>query len=239
MIDKLMSNSRTTEVDAVSMRIIGAYKKTTLNTDTYLSGVMLSVEEKSLLLTQAINRMKAESDLEEKDEIRDNAFRSLYFLVNGLTHHPDPAISEAAAKVDAVLEHYGLSVIQQNYSTESSLISSMLDDLGKPNLQDSIAALSGCAELIAALKTAEDNFENARILYEEEKAGEGTLSNATAIKKEVVLKINDQLVVYLRAMEQVNDTTYGAFARTVAQIIADNNEVVKKRRKKPEAEPAA
>jgi hypothetical protein len=40
--------------------------------------------------------------------------------------------------------------------------------------------------------------------------------------------------VYLRAMEVVDVETYGAFARTIATIIAENNEVVKKRRKKEE-----
>ncbi len=62
------------------------------------------------------------------------------------------------------------------------------------------------------------------------------MENATTIKKEVVNIINNNLVVYLRAMEQVDEPTYGNFARTIAQIIANNNEVVKKRRKKPEAE---
>ncbi len=40
--------------------------------------------------------------------------------------------------------------------------------------------------------------------------------------------INDKIVVSLRAMEVVDEPAYGAFART----IADNNEVVKKRRGK-------
>jgi len=53
----------------------------------------------------------------------------------------------------------------------------------------------------------------------------------------VVNLINDKLVVYLRAMMQVNDATYGDIGRTVGEIIDANNEVVKKRRKKPE--PAA
>ena len=52
----------------------------------------------------------------------------------------------------------------------------------------------------------------------------------------MVIIINDKLVVYLRAMIQVDESTYGDFTRTIAEIIDDNNEVVKKRRKKPVAE---
>ena len=61
-------------------------------------------------------------------------------------------------------------------------------------------------------------------------------ANATALKKDVIEIINDKIVIYLRAMEIVVPDTYGNFARTIAQIIADNNEVVKKRRKKDEPE---
>jgi hypothetical protein len=58
--------------------------------------------------------------------------------------------------------------------------------------------------------------------------------NATALKKEVIDVINNQLVVYLDAMMLVDEATYGAFGRTVAEIIDTTNEMVKKRRKKPE-----
>ncbi len=236
MIEKLMARSRTTEVDAFLMRLIGAYKNTTLNTDAFLAEVMLSVEEKSKLLTLAVNRMKAESDLEEKDEVRDTIFRSLYYLVQGFVHHPDKTISSEATKVMAVLDRPGLSITNESYATESSLLSSLLNDLANAELQEAIKALSGCANLISALQTAADDFEATRIQYDEAKAGEGTLANATAIKKEVVKLVNDKLVVYLRAMIQVNETVYGAFARTVAEMIDSSNLVVKKRAKKPEAE---
>lgn len=231
MISKLIAKSRTTEVSATTSRLVGAFQKTSLNSDAHLAGIFTSLENESALFSSAIKRMKAESDLEEADEKRDQSDRGLYYLVLGFTHHPDATIKAAAEKIYAVLENYGLSMLSDSYATESSLINSMLGDLAKPALQDSIAALSGCAELIATVKADQENFEAARITWEEEKAEEGTQDNATAIKKRVIALVNDQLVVYLRAMEQVDVETYGAFARTVAEIIADNNETVKKRRK--------
>ncbi len=71
-------------------------------------------------------------------------------------------------------------------------------------------------------------------MYEEEKAKKGAQINATEIKKGIVNIINNKLVAYLRAMSMVDETTYGDLTRTFAQMIEDNNEVVKKRRKKPE-----
>lgn len=234
MIQKLMTNSRTTEVSGASERIVGAYKRTGLSSDAHLSGMMTGLEGDLARFTAAIKRMKAESELEAQDELRDEEIRALYYLVLGLLHHPDKAIKAAAQKVFAVLEHYGLSVADESFATESALVGSMLANLAKPGLQEPIAALSGCAGCIAKLQVAENNFDTARIAFEEEKAREGTLESATDIKKRVVTLINEKLVVYLLAMDQVYPETYGPFAGTVAEIIADNNEVVKKRRKKPE-----
>ncbi len=234
MIQKMLSTSRVTEVDAVSMRLIGAYQSTTLNTDPHLSAMFTSLESLSASLTAAINRSKAESDLEAKDEVRDNQVRALYYLVTGFLHHPDTNIQAAAETVNKVFEKYGLAITGESYATESSLIASLLEDLSKQKLLDAIALLSGCAEIIVALRTAQEEFETARITYEQEKAEESIQANATAVKKEVLALVNEKLVVYMRAMEVVDVETYGAFARVMAEIIADNNEVVKKRSNKEE-----
>lgn len=234
MIEKLMTASRVTEVDAVSMRIDGAYKNTSLSSDPHLVTMFTTLEEKSLLLTAAINCTKAESELEAKDEIRDEKVRALNYLTLGLVHHPDAEIKAAAKAVEKVFDKYGVAITGENYATESSLIVSMLGDFAKLKLLADIAKLSGCAEIIAELTAAQNDFEQTRIAYEADKAEEGTHANATALKKEVVGIINDNIVVYLRAMEIVDEPNYGAFARTIATIIADNNEVVKKRRKKDE-----
>jgi hypothetical protein len=238
MIKKLITKSRVTEVDAVSTRMAGAYKNSELSTDPHLSNMFNALVPLSANLSVAINRSKAESNLEEKDEKRDDNVRSLFYLIQGLLHHPDEAIKAAAKKVQKVFDKYGVGITGENFATESSLITSLLGDLAKPNLQYAIAQLSGCAEIIAALQASQDEFETARIAWEQEKAQEGTQTNATGIKKEVVDLINNKIVIYLHAMEIVDEPTYGAFARTVAEIIADNNEMVKKRRKKSEAGPA-
>lgn len=232
MIEKLMTASRVTEVDAGSTRIIGAFHTTTLSSDPHLNGMFSNLVSRTTALTSAIRRSKAESVLENKDEDRDNKARSFNYLVLGYMHHPDPAVKTAAEAVNKVFDKYGLEMTGESYATESSLINSLLDDLSKPNLQDDIALLPGCAETISALQTAQDEFEAARIAYEQEKAQESTLANASEIKAEVLALINEKIVVYLRAMEVVDEPNYGALARTVATIIAENNETVKKRRKK-------
>lgn len=231
-----MPRSRVTEVDAVSMRIIGAYRTTTLDTDPHLAVMFSALEPLSGKLSAAINHIKPDSTLEEADDGRDNGGRGLFYLVSGLCHHPSKKIKEAAQKVLAVIENYGLSMFGENYATESSLLSSMLLDLAKPELADAIAAIPGCADMIAELQAAQDHFEQVRIAWEQEKAQESTKESASEIKPKIVALINEKIVVYMRAMEIVAPETHGAFARTLAQIIADNNEVVKKRKKKDKPE---
>ena len=62
--EKLISQSRVTEVDAVSIRTIGAYKNTSLSSDAHLVKIFNALEPKSAILTVAINRWKADSKLE-------------------------------------------------------------------------------------------------------------------------------------------------------------------------------
>jgi hypothetical protein len=231
-----MINSRVTEVNDVANRMSGAFKNSGL-TDAYLVSTFAALDAGNTKLTLAIKRSKAESDLEEKDEVRDHKVRSFYYLVQGFSHHPTKTIKEAAQVLLNVFDNYGLAMVGESYSTESSLVNSLLLDLAKPKFQDAIALLSGCAELIAELQAAQTDFEQARITYEAEKAKEGMVDNATIVKKDVLAILNDKIVVYLRAMEQVDPVTFGVFANTCAQVIADNNEQVKKRGKKPEPEP--
>lgn len=232
MIEKLILTSRVTEIDAVSIRIFGAYNNTTLSSDPHLVNMFTALEDKSKLLTKSINQSKAESTLGDEDAIRDDKIRALGYLLMGLVHHPQKKVKEAAEAVLAVFNKYGLAITGESFAIESSLVNSLLGDLAAPDLQDSISTVPGCADIISELQAAQNNFEQTRIAYETDKAEESTRANATSLKKEVVDIINDKIVIYLRAMEVVVPDTYGAFARTVGEIISDNNEVVKKRRNK-------
>jgi hypothetical protein len=118
-------------------------------------------------------------------------------------------------------------------------VNSLLNDYANRDREADIALVPQCAEYIAALEAAQANFDGNRVAFEEARAEEGTLENASALKKAMVVLINNQLVPYLNVMAQLDEPAYGAFARTVAEIIAENNEVVKKRRQneEPEEEP--
>lgn len=232
MIEKLRSNSRATEVHDVATRLSLAFATSGL-TDAHLAACFTNLGEKMPELLKALNRPKAASLLKEKDAVRDFKTRGLYHLLSGYARHPSETISTAAQKLLKVFGNYGTAVTRDNYSSESSLLGSLLLNLAKPEQQGDIAALPECAVMIDSLAAAQADFEQVRIDYESKKAKEGMLAKATGIKTEVVAIINNKLVIYLRAMQQFNPETYGVFAATCAQIIASNNEPVKKRQKKP------
>jgi hypothetical protein len=236
-MDKLIAKSRNTEVADASMRTIVAFGQTTLQTDTRLVAIFDTLGSKVEWLMASLRRAKAESELEPKDEKRDDDTRNLSYLITGYLHHPDPVIKAAAVKLENLFDNYGLKITEENYASESALITSLLMDLGNETYQEAIAALSGCAALIQALQNSQEDFEETRVTWEREKAKEGALENATELKKEVVAIVNEKLVVYLRAMQMADPEMYGEFANTIAVIIAENNETVKRRAKKPEPAP--
>ncbi len=232
MIEKIIHQSRTTEVAAVATLMIGAFNKSDWSADAFLTTSFAALAQQRNRLTIAINRSKAESELEMKDELRDDRLRGLNYLLVAFINHPDPEIRAAAETIEAVFDKYGLSIVRKSYGVESALVNSLLIDLEDEALAASIAKIPGCAEIIAGLKMAQADFEETRITYEEDKGKEGMEESATTIKKAVLAIINDQVVVYLRAMSQVDPGLYGDLTRTLNEIISESNIQVKKRTKK-------
>jgi len=234
MIPKLISKSRTTEVNTVSDNLLMAYKKQVWENDAYLVSTFSKLQTESDLLRTAINRSKAESILDTKDVIRDEKVKALNYLLLGSIHHPSAIIKSSGEKLSAEFTKYGLKMIHESYAIESSLIESLLQDFSAQELKADIKAISGCAEVIAELRAAQDDFKTANFTWEEEKAKDGLTESATKIKKEVLSIINDKIVVYLKAMELANQEVYGELAQTISQIIGGMNEAVKRRAKKEE-----
>ena len=233
-MENLLTHAKTTEVDTVSSGIISEFGKNDWSSDAYLTGIFGILKSTTLQLSQAISRIKAESILEEKDELRDNKVRAVKYIVLGFMQHPDTAISSAAKKVDAVFEHYGLDIVYESYATESSLIKSLVGDFETTEIKAAIALLPGLTQIVDDLKAAQAGFEEAQLSFQNEKAAEGNKENATAVKQKVLSIINDKIVIYLNAMVLVDEAKYGGLGGTIAQIISDMNTYIKKRKKSPE-----
>lgn len=237
MIPKLSSQSRATEVNTASDNILTAYEKGTWDEVPHMLTIFTELKTRNIGLTSAINRSRTKSNLDKMDLLRDEKVKNLNYVLIGSIHHPEMVVNTAGKRLYTRFSKYGLKITQTSYATESSLIDSLLEDLSESEVQPDIAAISGCSTIIAELQTAQNNFKASHFAWEEQKAIEGLTKCATEIKKDVIAIINKQIVLYLNAMYQVDQDLYGELAQTVAQIINDNNETVKKRSKKEDVEP--
>ena len=230
MISTLLTGSKVTEIDGISTQIIQGYDGTTLNTDPNMVVIFDELKPLSQLFTAAIRRMKEKSEAQTLDEAREEKIDGWYYLLLAFSHHPTPRIRNAALALLDIFDNYGMEIKSESYTAESSLLNSMLSDYSASKAQANVDIIPQGDVYLGALQEAQTNFENNRLSFEEAQAEEGTLENASALKKQVVDVINKKLVSYLNVMAGINDATYGLYARTVAQIIATNNEVVRKRR---------
>ncbi len=226
-IGKLSSNGKVTEVDSSSNQILGAISEHPIENDSYLPGIAAELTSKKAELNSAINSTKAESELDAKDMIRDELGRGVSYMLAGFKYHPSQVVKDSTQQLQTVFDKYGLSMLSQSFAVESSLMNSMITDFRAPSVQDSIAQLPGFGQLLESLKTAQADFEEAQLAWDQQKAG--TDKSATKLKKEVLEVINEQLVLYLRGMVAVDEPKYGDLARTVAQVIGDSNRAVAKR----------
>ena len=232
-LNKLLSKSRVAEVYAAVKRIIMIFLEGSWEEDTNLTNTFSLLEQSNTKLGAAINREEAISDLEEKDEVRDNKVRAIYYLILGYLHNPEETIQTAAKAVDKVFSRYGVEIVRDSYSEESTFIDSMLNDLAAEELTEAKALLPGLNTALTELQTAQDVFEQARVAYEKKAALDVNQDSATKIRKEVSDLVNNALVPYLRGMVVMNKEKYGELTLTIAKIIDDNNETVKKRGSKP------
>ncbi|WP_439183220.1 DUF6261 family protein [Carboxylicivirga taeanensis] len=230
MIEKLISKSRIGEVDNVARQIINAFNEGNWSADVHLSNTVNELKQESTALSSAIRRTRAESELEAKDEVRDAKIRAIYYLTQGFLHHPDVAVKTAAQVVSKVFDKYTLSLLSESYNQQSALTVSLLNELEADELKPHVAALPGLAVIIGELRVAQSDFEASQLAYLGDKAHEGTQLNATELKEQVVKIINNKLVVYLRAMVQVDEARYAGLGRLIQEIIDTNNRAVKKRR---------
>ncbi|RIY36896.1 hypothetical protein CKY20_05045 [Capnocytophaga canis] len=225
--------SRITEVGDVANRLAVLYKGTaTLQDDAFLKNLLSEIQTQGDAITEAIKKDKAVSKLEDADAERDEAIRVLDKMLKAYEVFPVENTKAHGQKIATIFKKYGVKITEENYSSESNLIDSLLKDLSVAEVQDSVTALSGVSEAIAQIRTTQEEFARLRLQYEEAFTENLSKVSASSLRKPLLELINKKLIPYLVAMTLVDGAKYTAFADKVAKIIDDMNEVVKARGKK-------
>lgn len=229
MIEKINSKSRNTEVHALSLLILAAFVASGVAADERLKAIIAKILAAVTALGLAIFRIKSESELKQLNSVRTAAVRSFHHILGGFVLSSDESVKTEAEKVQAVFNHYGLSMVGKSYGNETSLIISLLNDLSSNEMVARIAALPPLATALEQLKTAHDAFVASRLQYEKAKAKEGNNSTATVLNKEVRGLINNLLISELLSSSVLSGDSFVEFADEVNQLIKDSNVEVKKR----------
>lgn len=199
---------RITVADTVSDVLVRLYKDALLENpdgdiakDKNLSEIMNDIEKQSKNITTAINRDKVSTSLEHADTKRDEFIYQLFTLIAGYAAIPIADKKAAALKLLSITSKYK-GIARATYAQESSLIESMLEDFADSGLTSSIEMLEGVADLIKAIRIAQDEFnaasDSVTIAFIEK--GEP----AYALKKPLLNAINEKLVPYITAMSAIN-----------------------------------
>lgn len=233
---KLRSQVRNAEIDGLSDTLIRLFKADLkAQTDAFLKATMEAMETLSANITTAILQDKTLSTLETADTKRDEAIKTLGTVLSAYAVFPIAAKKELAAPLKAIYDKYAKAgITSANYTSESSLVESMLGDFAAENLADNITGLEGVTEAIAAIRTAQDEFTKANDDYVKANTNKG--ASASSYNKPIVSLINDKLVPYLDAMVIAGNENCTDFAKGVEAEISRVNDTIAKRTKKGVAE---
>lgn len=224
------------EVDGFSDSIIRAFKADTkAQSDMFLKATISELEDLSAKITTAILQDKTLSSLEAADSARDEAVKTLGTVLAAYAVFPIAAKKELAAPLKAVFDKYAKAgITSANYTSESSMIESLLEDFSAPALAENISGLEGVPEAIASIRAAQDDFTKENDAYVKASANKGAA--ASSYNKPIVLIVNDKLVPYLNAMVIARNENCAEFAKSVEKEINRANDMIAKRTKKGGAE---
>lgn len=231
----LRTSARITEVADTATRLLILYKReTALANDAILKPLFTELTTLADQLSEVIKSDRAVSELDAADSRRDEVVRRMDKILQGYAAMPIEALQKSGERLNTIFAKYGVKITRENYAVESAHIESLLKDFADPALAADIQALTGVPEIIDALKTAQNVFNERRVTYEQELALQNIKLKSTELKKRILERINVSLLAYLTSVKSIKNEQYTHFIEGVSQIIADTNSAIIARGKKPE-----
>lgn len=230
-MNNLSAKARITEIDGLTEYLLDIYKKEVgLANDEFLKEQFEELEKLSNVITNAIKRDRAQSNIEEKDAARDEAIRNLGDMLVGYAAFPMPDKKEAALALKATFDKYGKQIIYESHVNETSFIESLLADLETKEAKEHISKLDGIATVISTIRTTQAEFRSVYADWAKTQSIESKAVSASSMKKPIVEIINNKIVPYLTAMGYKE--AYQDFAKTVDKEIGKINGAISSRSNK-------
>ena len=231
-MNKVKTAIRIAELAGLSLtvaRVFNADEKA--QKDAFLKPNVKNLEELANNTQTAILQNKTLSTLEDADNERDEAVKTLGTLVNAYSIIPIESKKALALPLKEIFEKYAKAQITAvNYNAESTLIGSLLEDFASPSLAENEAGLDGITEALAEIRSKQDAFSKANDDFV--KASKSKADSASSFKKPILSLFNDKIIPYLNTMRIVENADCADFANSVEGEIERANETVSKRNSK-------
>ena len=129
-MNKLKTAIRVTELDGLSDTFVRNFKADEkAQTDAFIKTTMSELEKQSAQITAAILQDKTLSTLDTADASRDEAIKTLGTVISAYAVFPIASKKELSVPLKTIFDKYAKSGITgANYTSESSMIESMLGD---------------------------------------------------------------------------------------------------------------
>ena len=231
-MNKIKAAVRVAEIAGLSDTLLRTFRADAgAQSDAYLPKIMAELESLFGNITTAILQDKVLSTLDEADSARDEAIKSLFAVVAGYAAMPIEAKKASAAPLKLICDKYAkASITKVNYTSESSMIESLLQDLAVEDLKANIKELEGVGPAIEWIRHTQNAFTQANDIYI--KAMDSKGESTTNCKKQILSLINDKIVLYLESMKVLGNESLLEFYRVADAEINRMNDAVDKRRKK-------
>lgn len=232
VINKIVANCCNCECESAARRIIEADDEAPIDNDIYLSQIIIFMKVLLGQFISAMHRSRMASSLDEQDIVRSECLKDVYYILRGACRMNDRNTSNAAELLIETFGTHGIRVSEACYTVDSEAIDCLISIFSTKESLNQIEYISGLTEKMNDLHKAHDRFKNMQMQSKQRNIKDTeSYTTASEIKKEVVALINDKLVVYLRAMVDVDEVKYRDYAVKVRTIIYEINDIAKKRTK--------
>ncbi|PBC73651.1 DUF6261 family protein [Fibrobacter intestinalis] len=231
-MNKVKGGIRVAEIAGLADTLLRTFRADTLaQSDAYLPKLMAELDMLFGNITTAILQDKILSRLDEADSERDEAIRSLFAVVAGYAAMPIEAKKAAALPLKSICDKYAkASITKVGYTSESSMIESLLKDLSAEDLKENIKGLEGVGHAVELIRSTQNAFTQANDAYI--KAVENKGKSATNCRKQILSMVNDKIVMYLETMKAVGNESILEFYKVADAEINRMNDAIGKRKKK-------
>jgi hypothetical protein len=226
---KVTSNSNIKDTAEVGKGIININTTNAISEDGFFTITFDALSAKTDALFGKIKEGWMESELEEKDEVRDLDVRAIFYEVEAKCVRRDSEKQIKAKELQAILDRYGLKIASASYSNESAEVRALIKDLNAPELEDARMAVPELDGLIGNLEASQADFDASAGKHLKNLANRENSKSATVIAKELRDIINNDLGSYISAMAKANPDKYKAFADLMNVLIDESNKKVRDR----------